>query len=82
MAAMSLKSPDTLAVAYSNYFETVSTVTNQLVNQTHFQVVIFAFNRLLLYSIIHGIIMCSTWFLDIRISACLLLIRFTTSIDQ
>ena len=49
MAAMSLKSPDTLAVAYSNYFETVSTVTNQLVNQTHFQVVIFAFNRLLLY---------------------------------
>ena len=55
---------------YSNYFETVSTVTNQ----THFQVAIFAFDTVLLYDyyyIMHGSYnMCSTWFLDIRISIC------------
>ena len=32
-------------VTYSNYFERVSTVTNQ----THFQVAMFAFNTVLLY---------------------------------
>ena len=57
-------------VTYSNYFKTVSTVTNQ----THFQVAMFAFNTVLLYDycyIMHGIInMCSAWFLDIRISTC------------
>ena len=37
-----------LLVMYSNYFETVSTVTNQ----THFQVAMFAFNIVLL-SILH-----------------------------
>ena len=50
-------------VTYSNYFETVSTVTNQ----THFQVAIFAFNTVLLYDyyyIIHGII-CAAPGLDI-----------------
>ena len=49
-------------VAYSNYFETVSTVTNQ----THFQVAIFPFNTVLLYSydyyIIHGIIFAAPGF--------------------
>ena len=32
-------------VMHSNYFETVSTVTNQ----THFKVAMFAFNTVLLY---------------------------------
>ena len=57
-------------VMYSNYFETVSAVTNQ----THFQVAMLAFNTVLLYDyyyIMHGVInMCSAWFLDIRISTC------------
>ena len=57
-------------VTYSNYFETVSTV----MNQTHFQVVMFAFNTVLLYDYYHIICtwynMCSAWFLDIRISTC------------
>ena len=48
-------------VTNSNYLETVSTV----VNQTHFQVAMFAFNTILLYGSYN---MCSTWFLDIRIS--------------
>ena len=42
-------------VLCSNYFETVCTV----MNQTHFQVAMFAFNTVLLYDyyyIIHGII--------------------------
>ena len=54
----------------SNYFETVSTVTNQ----THFQVAMFAFNTVLLYDYYYIIAtwynMCSAWFLDIRISTC------------
>ena len=57
-------------VKYSNYFKTVSTVTNQI----HFQVVKFTFNTVLLYDyyyIIHSIAnMCNSWFLDIRISTC------------
>ena len=46
-------------VTDSNYFKTVSTVTNQ----THFQVAMFAFNTVLLYDdyyyIIQGVI-CAT----------------------
>ena len=55
-------------VMYSNYFETVSTV----MNQTHFQVTMFAFNTVLLYDDYYIICtwynMCSAWFLDVRIS--------------
>ena len=58
-------------VAYSNYFETVST----MMNQTHFQVAMFAFNTVLLYDYYYIITiwynMCSAWFLDIRISTCI-----------
>ena len=48
---------------YSNYFNTVSTVTNQ----THFQVAMFAFNTVLLlyylcYYIMHGIICAAPGF--------------------
>ena len=47
---------------YSNYFETVSTVTKQ----THFQVAMFVFNTVLLYYdyyyIIHGIICAAPGF--------------------
>ena len=45
----------------SNYFETVSTVTNQ----THLQVAMFAFNTVLLYNyyyILHGIICAAPGF--------------------
>ena len=45
----------------SNYFETVSTVTNQ----THLQVAMFAFNTVLLYNyyyIIQGIICAAPGF--------------------
>ena len=48
----------------SNYFETVSTV----MNQTHFQVAMFAFNTVLLYdyyynySYVHGIICAAPGF--------------------
>ena len=49
-------------VTDSNYFKAVSTV----MNQTHFQVAMFAFNTVLLYDdyyyIIQGINKCSTWF--------------------
>ena len=48
-------------VTYSNYFETVSTVTNQ----THFQVAMFALNTVLPYDyyyIIHGTICAAPGF--------------------
>ena len=50
-------------VMYSNYFVTVSTVTNQI----HFQVAMFAFTTALLlyylcYYIIHGIIFAAPGF--------------------
>ena len=49
-------------VTYSNYFERVSTMTNQ----THFQVAMFAFNTVLLYddyyNIIQGIICAAPGF--------------------
>ena len=48
-------------VTDSNYFETVSIVTNQ----THFQVAMFAFNTVLQYDyyyIIHGIICAAPGF--------------------
>ena len=53
-------------VTYSNYFETVSTVTNQ----THFQVDMFAFNTVLLHDYYTWYNMCSAWFLEIRIPTC------------
>ena len=53
-------------VTYSNYLEAVSTV----MNQTHFQVAMFAFNTVIITILyVYGNI-CSTWFLDIRISTC------------
>ena len=45
-----------------------------MTNQTYFQVAMFAFNTVLLYDYFYIIAiwynMCSTWFLDIRISTC------------
>ena len=46
-------------VTYSNYLETVSTVTNQ----THFQVAMFAFNTVIITILyIHGIICAAPGF--------------------